>query len=107
MFKQFIESGRKALKEIENYRKVATEVKEIVKAKYPEARILVFGSAVEGNFTAASDIDILVIHDGIVNDYDLKAEILMKIDAPIELHFVSEREFKEWYLRFIKRMEEV
>ena len=107
MFDQFIKSGREALRKIKDYRRVAIEVKKIVKAKYPKAKVLVFGSAVEGDFTASSDIDILVVQDGISNDYDLKARILVEVDAPIELHFVSEKEFNEWYLRFIKRIEDV
>ena len=38
-------------------------MKEIVREKYEDARVLVFGSVVEGRITALSDIDILVICD--------------------------------------------
>lgn len=106
-FEQFIESGKRALESIKDWKKVALKVKEIVHLKYPDARIYVFGSSIEGNFTAMSDIDILVVQDGIEKDYDLKSEIFRKVDAPLELHFVNEAEFKNWYLKFIKKFEEV
>ena len=105
MFERFIKSGRKTLESIKNWKRVA--IKEIIHSKYPDARIYVFGSCIEGNFTAMSDIDILVVRDGIKKDYDLKSEILREVDAPLELHFVNEREFRGWYLKFIKKLEEV
>lgn len=44
-----------------NYREVAKKVGSIVERFDPEARVYVFGSVVRGNYTAASDIDILVV----------------------------------------------
>jgi len=86
-------------------------VKEIVKTKYHNARVYVFGSALEGRYTASSDIDILIVDDSIHGDEAaaLKAEILMafNLSAPLQIHIAAEKEFKEWYLKFIEKIQEV
>ena len=95
---------------MKNYRDIARKVKKIVRERCGDARILVFGSVVEGKVTALSDIDILVICD---LDRDervrLKSEIYRRLgyDLPVELHIASEKEFQGWYRRFIGKFEEV
>jgi len=108
-FKQYIESGRKALEHLNNYRAVAERVKSLVKAYWGDAVVYVFGSAVEGRYTAASDIDILIVVDGVSKEEGdrVKALIYERIDAPIELHIASRDEFEGWYKRFIEVLEEV
>ena len=110
IFDQYIESGREVLTHLKNYRKIAEKVKEIVKEKYDDARVLVFGSVIEGRFTALSDIDILIICD--INREEaaeLKAEIIRRLgySTPIELHIATREEFERWYRRFIGRFEEI
>lgn len=46
------------------------EVREII-ARYPVTNPRVFGSAARGEDTDASDLDILVDHDGDVSTFDL------------------------------------
>jgi len=100
----------RVLSHLKNYRDIARKVKKIVRERCGDARILVFGSVVEGKVTALSDIDILVICD---LDRDervrLKSEIYRRLgyDLPVELHIASEKEFQGWYRRFIGKFEEV
>jgi len=109
-FDLYIESGMRVLRHLKNYREIARRVKKIVTEKCGDARVLVFGSVVEGKATALSDIDILVICN---LDRDervrLKSEIYRRLgyDLPIELHITSEEEFQSWYKRFIGKFEEV
>ncbi len=98
------------LRHLKNYREIARRVKKIVTEKCGDARVLVFGSVVEGKVTALSDIDILVICN--LDDDErvrLKSEIYRSLgyDLPIELHIASEKEFQGWYKKFIGRFEEV
>lgn len=86
-----------------NYREVAKKVGSIVERFDPEARVYVFGSVVRGNYTAASDIDILVVTTKINLKYELMVAVYREfIDAPIELHVVTPDLYDKWYKRFIK-----
>jgi predicted nucleotidyltransferase len=72
--------------------------------------MIIFGSVIDGNITANSDIDILIIIDE--RDYAKEAEVRSEIiktifDMPFELHFASRDQFENWYKRFIERYEEV
>ncbi|MCS7133047.1 MAG: nucleotidyltransferase domain-containing protein [Nitrososphaeria archaeon] len=110
MFDQYIESGKEIMEHLKNYRELAEKVKHIVMERCRDARVLVFGSVVEGKVTALSDIDILVICDlDREKIAELKSEIRKKLGyhTPIELHIVSDGEFQRWYKRFIGKFEEV
>jgi len=111
VFEQYIRSGNEALHYLSNYREIAMRIKGIVIEKYPDARVLAFGSAVERKFTASSDIDILIVSDGIGREDGslLKAEILRKIgySVPLQIHIATTRELKEWYLQFLTKIEEL
>ena len=111
MFDVFAESGRRAMRFLRNYMDVARRVKEYVMGIDEEARVYVFGSVVEGRYTASSDIDILIVSDKIPpeNRAEVKAEIkrLIGLDAPIQLHIASRREYESWYSRFIGKRREV
>jgi hypothetical protein len=105
----FIESGTKALRQLNNYQEVAREVKKIVNSIFRGSKVYVFGSVTKGKQTAMSDIDILIVVDGVNQDqaYEVEAKIYSAIDAPIELHVASTEEFSRWYSRFIDKLEEV
>jgi predicted nucleotidyltransferase len=60
---------------LRNYREVAKKVGSIVERFDPEARVYVFGSVVRGNYTAASDIDILVVTTKINLKYELMVAV--------------------------------
>ncbi|MGC8570330.1 MAG: nucleotidyltransferase domain-containing protein [Caldivirga sp.] len=67
-----------------------------------------FGSVVRGRYTAASDIDILIITNSRKEVIDaLKARIYSKIDAPIQVHIVTQEQYERWYRRFINNAVEV
>ncbi len=91
------------LEYLKNYREIAKKVENIVKCFDPEARIYVFGSVVRGNYTAASDIDVLVITTKINLKYEMMVAVYRElIDAPIELHVITPDLYDKWYKRFIK-----
>ncbi|MEN2975315.1 MAG: nucleotidyltransferase domain-containing protein [Candidatus Caldarchaeales archaeon] len=108
-FDLYLEFGIKRLEQLKNYKRVAREVKEIIQKFLGEVDVYVFGSVVEGEVTASSDIDILVIADNANLEviYKLKTTINSSIDAPVELHIVSSNDFENWYKRFISKLEKV
>lgn len=90
---------------LKEYRKVAEEVKAIVRSIDPQAEVYVFGSVVRGKFTGASDIDILVITDRVDRKYDMMTSVYRSTEAPVELHIVTRRDYERWYKRFINERE--
>ncbi|WP_460024354.1 nucleotidyltransferase domain-containing protein [Infirmifilum sp. SLHALR2] len=95
----------KELKALEKYMEVAAEVKKVVLEVDPEAEVYVFGSVVRGDYTAASDIDILVVTEKLDRKYDIMTRVYQRVDAPVELHVVTRRLYAEWYRRFIPESE--
>ena len=96
-----VEFARRTLESLRNWRSLAAAVKEAVLRMCPDARVYVFGSAVEGRITAASDLDVLVVCDLEREEaVRLKAEVLREVglDAPVEMHVVDERGLS-WYER--------
>ncbi len=91
----------RVLQYLRDYMRVAKHVKEVVKRVDPEARVFVFGSAVTGKYTGASDIDILVITKELRRKYDIMVEVYRSTEAPVELHVVTEEQFLRWYKRFV------
>jgi hypothetical protein len=96
--------GYRYFKSLESHREIAEKVKQIVLSKWPNAELYIFGSTVKGNYSASSDIDILIVLDNRPDreeEYMVKAEVYAQIDAPIELHVASRSEFERWYKKFI------
>lgn len=91
----------RVLRYLENYMEVARRAKEIIMEIDPEAEVYVFGSVVRGRYTAASDIDILVITRRIELKYLIMVEVYRRLEAPIELHITTPEIFERWYRRFI------
>lgn len=59
----------------------------------PFSLVILFGSYAKGNFTAGSDIDILVVYEGKRRE-DAFAAVKRKIDIPLlEPHVYSEEEY--------------
>jgi predicted nucleotidyltransferase len=107
-FDIYIEEGKRALEALRRYREVARRVKELVAGIISGARVFVFGSALTGRYTAASDIDILIVA-GVDRETAarLKAEIYKQVDAPVEIHVVTPEQFERWHRRFVDALEEV
>jgi len=97
------------LKQLEGFREVAEKVKKMARGVWKGCKVYVFGSVLDGRYTASSDIDILLVVDGIDREeaVRVKAMILRAIDAPIQLHVASNEEFEGWYRRFIDMLEEI
>ncbi len=88
---------------LKNYKLVLQKVKELVKKIDPSAEVYVFGSIVTGKYTGASDIDVLVITKNIDKKYDIIVNVYKEVDAPIELHIITEEQYRRWYSRFIEK----
>ena len=99
------EYERELLNYLKNYMRVAREVKGILKVIDPQVKVYVFGSVVKGEFTAASDIDILAVTEAIERKKEMTIEVYKKIKAPVELHVTSPNKFKTWYMKFINANE--
>lgn len=107
-FDQLISSAKRRNEYLKNYISVAKRVKKLVNEKYAGAKIYVFGSTVRGTYTAASDIDVLVVLPKDLSP-DERAELMARVfmdmpDAPVELHITDEKGLN-WYMRFIKKEE--
>lgn len=92
---------------LENLEDILIRIRDISRQEDPEARVLLFGSIVEGRFRPDSDIDILII-SGEAGDPMWRARLRMKIYREVggreilELHIVTPKEYEDWFKRFIK-----
>jgi len=100
------------IKILKNAREYVKRIKEICVNKIDKnCRVILFGSIVRGNYRIDSDIDVLIILPKIRDNFE-RAEIAAKIyselgiEDPIELHIISEEEYKNWYSKFIDKYEE-
>jgi predicted nucleotidyltransferase len=89
-----------------------SKIKDTVKNMDPNAKVVLFGSYVRGNFKPDSDIDILVVVNNINNEMDrlrIYHEVNKAIGTtnPFEIHVVTEIEYKSWYIRFIDVYREI
>jgi len=80
-------------------------VKKVVLEVDPEAEVYVFGSVVRGDYTAASDIDVLVVTERVDRKHEIVTRVYRRVDAPVELHVVTRRLYEEWYRRFVPESE--
>ena len=88
---------------IRNHKEYLKEINKNIKLVLREAQIFLFGSVIEGNLVAASDIDILIIAD-IPKKHLKRAEIIADIEEksglplshPFEFHLLTQEEFDKW-----------
>jgi predicted nucleotidyltransferase len=105
------EQAKEEEKYFKNYLAFGRKIKKIVK-NLKDARVYFFGSVIEGNYTPASDIDVIIVSRNMPSSLSkrnkIKVKILKEIGifAPFEIHLANEKEF-EWYKRFIKKFKEV
>ena len=85
-------------------------LQESVNALAPDAQVYVFGSALKGELTASSDIDILIVTEKIRSRerHRLAAKIEARLGEDLasqifELHVVEPR-YLEWYKRHAKEL---
>jgi predicted nucleotidyltransferase len=95
-------------KYFENYRKYCEEIKKISLEILGEARLIIFGSIIKGNWGPKSDIDVLVISDRLPVDWEARRLVREKIKlnlpmfAPFQIHLATTKEYENWYEKFIK-----
>jgi len=88
---------------IKNHKKYLKTINKNIKLVLKESQIYLFGSIIEGNLVAASDIDILIIAD-IPKKHLKRAEIIANIEEksglplshPFEFHLLTQEEFDKW-----------
>lgn len=96
---------------VKNWRKYVNSIVEAAKAVLPGSKIYVFGSVIKGESTGGSDVDILIVSEGISGNNLERARIKVKIEElsnlplyhPFELHLINEEE-GEWYFKRIKEL---
>ena len=103
-----IEDAEERKKYFRDFIKYAEKVKEIVKQGDPDARIMLFGSAVKGELRPDSDVDLLIITD-IAEKLDERIKLRMEMvkilgkGSPFEIHIITDEEYENWYRKFIDR----
>jgi len=88
---------------IKNHKEYLKIIYKNIKLVLKESQIYLFGSILEGNLVAASDIDILIIAD-IPKNHLKRAEIVADIEEksglplshPFEFHLLTQKEFDKW-----------
>jgi len=98
-FKYLTNNEKKALKELK---------KEVLKL-YPEAKLILFGSKVRGDFDEESDVDVLVVMPELNFDkkeiiWDISNEINWKFDTNISLKVLKKEDLKKYNLSFYKEV---
>lgn len=104
-FDIYIEEARKLKRLYGDFNELIRRICSFIKKYIDDAEIYLFGSMTQGKYTMASDIDLLIITR---RKYELdvdRIKALIKrefIEIPLEIHIVTPREFRDWYMRFIK-----
>jgi len=88
---------------IKNHKKYLKIINKNIKLALKDAQIYLFGSILEGNLVAASDIDILIIAD-VPKKHLKRAEIIANIEEksglplshPFEFQLLTQEEFDTW-----------
>ncbi|MFN3967169.1 MAG: nucleotidyltransferase domain-containing protein [Endomicrobiia bacterium] len=105
LLKKKAETRKMFLENLDYYLKL---IKEFFVKKLGKVDVYVFGSVLRKDFTANSDIDILVVCVNMPEFSYKKAKLLAELKKvigfvnPFEIHMVTEEEYKNWYCRFIK-----
>ena len=93
-------------KMLNEWRLWINEVAEAVRRIVPDAEVYVIGSVARGDAVASSDLDLLIISDGIPESVRERAELIARIEEeaklplhhPIEFHLIPTKE-RSNYLR--------
>ena len=88
---------------IKNHKDYLKTINKNIKLVLKESQIYLFGSVIEGNLVAASDIDILIIAN-IPKKHLKRAEIIANIEEksglplshPFEFHLLTQEELDTW-----------
>ena len=103
------ETREPKLKYFQNFKFYCQKIKKEAQKILGEVEVIVFGSIVKGEWSLASDIDVLIISKKIPKDFSERAKIRTKIKAkidpfsPFQIHLATPPEFKGWYKKFLKK----
>ncbi|MHA1629185.1 MAG: nucleotidyltransferase domain-containing protein [Candidatus Heimdallarchaeota archaeon] len=78
---------------LKNYRKYLGQIKRACLEFLPDARLFLFGSALNGDLVVASDIDILILTNKEFKNHMERAAVVIGIEDRISLPFVHPYEF--------------
>jgi len=91
---------------LEDWKRIAAEAARAVRELYPDARVYVAGSLVEGRATAASDIDLLVVlpHQPTAREAAMVIahiweKLGLPLSHPLEVHVVSRSDLEKYRRR--------
>jgi len=75
---------------------IATQYAQVVKDKYGDITVILFGSYAKGNHSYDSDIDIAIVMKDFLNRQEMQLELMRlrrKVDSRIEPHPFREADF--------------
>lgn len=88
---------------IKNFKKYLKKIDDSIKTVLSDSKVYLFGSVIEGNLVAGSDIDVLIISN-VPKKHLKRAEIIAKIEEnaglplshPFEFHLLTQEELNTW-----------
>ncbi len=89
-----------------NEKKALKELKEEILKLYPDAKLILFGSKVRGDFDEESDIDVLALVQELDFNkketiWDISNEINLKYDTSLSIVIVDKNDFNSFKLEVI------
>jgi predicted nucleotidyltransferase len=101
----YMETLRSRAKMIEDWKVWAKKVTYAVKTIMPDAEVYVFGSALRGDATGGSDVDVLIVSQNISEKVMERAKIKVEIEEmaglplyhPFEIHLATKDESGQYF----------
>jgi predicted nucleotidyltransferase len=105
-----LQYGYERYRLLKRWREIARKVAEKIRERFPDAEVYVFGSVVEERYTAASDIDILVVTKHAPKRLRDKVDIILWLEdglglppSLLDLHIVAPgSEDYEWFFKALR-----
>lgn len=99
---------------IKNFKKYLKKIDESIKTVLSNSKVYLFGSIIEGNLVAASDIDILIIAN-VPKKHLKRAELIAEIEEnaglplshPFEFHLLTQKELDTWIKIYKLKFEKI
>lgn len=106
-FDILVERKKQKDETVKNLQIYLNKIKEFLKQKFNDFKIIIFGSYVKNQMSAKSDIDVLVVIPQQLSDeevHHLNFEVRKQIDFNqfIEIHIATEEEYNSWWSKFVK-----
>ena len=99
---------------IKNFKKYLKKINESIKNVLSDSKVYLFGSVIDGNLVAASDIDILIVAN-VPKKHLKRAEIIAEIEEnaglplshPFEFHLLTHEELNTWIKIYNLKFEKI